>query len=214
MAKRPYHHGNLRAALLAAGRQALEANGPASLSLRGLARAAGVAAPSVYNHFASLEALTLALAEEGFSEIGAALSGAGQDPMSVGLAYLGFARCNPGLYRLMFGEGRRNDSPEGAILRARRQAAFAPLMVLVGSRENGAPSLGAGPWSCLTRDRRPHPARPGPRSPPKRNPRGRLTWKRAAAPISWFTIAETGPLRKRMHRQSLVRRQHEGGLAL
>ena len=135
MAKRPYHHGNLRAALLAAGRQALEANGPASLSLRGLARAAGVAAPSVYNHFASLEALTLALAEEGFSEIGAALSGAGQDPMSVGLAYLGFARCNPGLYRLMFGEGRRNDSPEGAILRARRQAAFAPLMVLVGSRE-------------------------------------------------------------------------------
>lgn len=134
MAERPYHHGDLRAALLAAGRQTLEANGPASLSLRGLARSAGVAAPSVYNHFASLEALKLALAEEGFSEIGTALRGE-QDLMAVGLAYLGFALRNPGLYRLMFGEGYRDDSPEGAILRARRQAAFAPLMALVGRRE-------------------------------------------------------------------------------
>ncbi|WP_127903745.1 TetR/AcrR family transcriptional regulator [Solirhodobacter olei] len=135
MGERHYHHGNLRAALLDAGRQVLEKNGPSSLSLRGLARATGVAAPSVYNHFAGIEALTLALAEEGFTELGAALRESGTDPLAVGLAYLRFARTNPGLYRLMFGEGRRNDSPEGATLRARRRAAFAPLMELVGSRE-------------------------------------------------------------------------------
>ncbi len=135
MAGRLYHHGNLRAALLCAGRQALEAHGPASLSLRGLARATGVAAPSVYNHFASLDALKLALAEEGFSEIGTALKSAGRDPMTIGLAYLEFARRHPGLYRLMFGDGSREDSPEGAILRARRHAAFAPLMARVNKRE-------------------------------------------------------------------------------
>ncbi|TMV91354.1 TetR/AcrR family transcriptional regulator [Thioclava sp. BHET1] len=135
MAERKYHHGNLRAALLAAARQALEANGPASLSLRALARAVGVAAPSVYNHFAGLEALTLALAQDGFAELAASLESARHDPLEVGLAYLAFARSNPGLYRLMFGEGRRDDSAEGAELREQRKAAFAPILALVGSRE-------------------------------------------------------------------------------
>lgn len=132
---RAYHHGDLRRALLDAARQALEAEGPAALGLRGIARAAGVAAPSVYHHFAGLEALTLALAEEGFGELGAALQGAGPNLLDLGLAYLAFARANPGLYRLMFGEGRRDTSPQGAALRARRVDAFAPLLDRVGSRE-------------------------------------------------------------------------------
>lgn len=135
MAERRYHHGDLRRALLTAARQTLEDNGVAALSLRGLARTIGVAAPSVYNHFARFDALTLALAEEGFAELGATLKDAGDDLLAVGLAYIRFARKNPGLYRLMFGEGRRDDSPEGATLRARRRAAFAPLQEKLGSRE-------------------------------------------------------------------------------
>ncbi|MFK3781393.1 TetR-like C-terminal domain-containing protein [Agrobacterium sp. NPDC089420] len=61
--------------------------------------------------------MTLALAEEGFADLAMALRAAGPDPLSLGLAYLGFARANPGLYRLMFGEGSRSDSPEDVTLR-------------------------------------------------------------------------------------------------
>ena len=135
MADRPYHHGDLRRALLDAARRRLEDGGPAALALRALAREVGVSAPSVYHHFGSLDALTLALAEEGFAELAAALEGAGDPGIGMGLAYLRFARANPGLYRLMFGEGLRRDSPEGAALQERRRAAFAPVLGHASSPE-------------------------------------------------------------------------------
>jgi AcrR family transcriptional regulator len=59
-----YHHGNLRSALLAQARALLDEDGPAALSLREIARRAGVAAPSVYHHFANLDAIFVALAED------------------------------------------------------------------------------------------------------------------------------------------------------
>ena len=105
----PYHHGNLRNALLAAARDLLEERGPSSLGLREIARRVGVSAPSAYHHFPSLDAIAVGLAEQGAAEMAQCLkvpaSGDKSRLLRIGEAYVGFARANPALYRLMFGEG-------------------------------------------------------------------------------------------------------------
>ncbi len=123
-----YHHGNLRAALLAEARVLLEEEGPAALSLRDLARRIGVAAPSVYHHFASLDAIAVALAEVGFAELAMCLEEAPTNAKGrltdAGYAYVRFAIENPGLYRLMFGEGLGKSTGESATLQALRRRAY------------------------------------------------------------------------------------------
>lgn len=108
--RRTYHHGNLRQALIEAGLVHLARADVESLSLRDLARRAGVTANAVYRHFASKEALQAALAAEGFRRLLAsqvAAAGTRKSPRQVlldsGLAYLRFAHAQPALYRLMFG---------------------------------------------------------------------------------------------------------------
>jgi AcrR family transcriptional regulator len=123
-----YHHGALREALLGAGRALLEEGGPRALSLREIARRVGVSAPSAYHHFASLDAIAIALAEQGFTELVQALDAA--TPAATGLltpageAYIAFARANPGLYRLMFGDGFLAASTASAAVGALRKRAY------------------------------------------------------------------------------------------
>ncbi|PRD51075.1 TetR/AcrR family transcriptional regulator [Phyllobacterium myrsinacearum] len=123
-----YHHGNLRQALLAAARELLEERGPGALGLREIARRVGVSAPSAYHHFASLDAIAASLAEQGFTEFAeqleAAPTNAGGMLAPTGEAYIAFARANPALYRLMFGEGLRGASRESKAVRALRQRAY------------------------------------------------------------------------------------------
>lgn len=123
-----YHHGDLRKALLDAARALLEERGPAALSLREIARRVGVSAPSAYHHFASLDAIAVALAEQGFTELTdqleAAPANAEGQLAPTGHAYIAFARANPGLYRLMFGEGFRDASRGSQAVRALRDRAY------------------------------------------------------------------------------------------
>src|ERR1700712_866407 len=70
---KPYHHGDLRNALLKAAREVLEERGPSFLGLREISRRVGVSAPSAYHHFSSRDALALGLAEQGAREMAAAL---------------------------------------------------------------------------------------------------------------------------------------------
>lgn len=107
---RPYHHGDLRAALLKAAHAALEEGGVEALSFRALARAVGVSQTAPYNHFDGRDGLLADLAQQGFEELGAsqtvAASATGEFNcrlVSLGLDYVGFARRRPQLYRLMFG---------------------------------------------------------------------------------------------------------------
>jgi AcrR family transcriptional regulator len=103
---RPYRHGNLPAALVATARQILDESGMQAVGLRETARRVGVSATAAYRHFASKEELLASVAAEGFRELGAAMEGAtrGPNPLSrAGLAYVGFAQQNRGLFRLMFG---------------------------------------------------------------------------------------------------------------
>jgi AcrR family transcriptional regulator len=108
--KRPYHHGDLRNALLEAARSILEEESLGGLSLRAVARRAGVSHAAPYRHFPNHEALLVELAVEGFAELRAGITeavlspGAKADKIAdVGAAYMRFVAKRPALARLMFG---------------------------------------------------------------------------------------------------------------
>jgi AcrR family transcriptional regulator len=112
---RPYHHGDLRRALVDAAQRVLERDGPQALSLRAVAREAGVSPAAPYHHFKDKNDLLNALAEEGFHGLGDALKAEfEQDPghhlSTMGLAYVKFARANPALYRVMYDCARNEDA--------------------------------------------------------------------------------------------------------
>ena len=107
--QRRYHHGDLRAALVAAAREMVEAGEGDRLSLRGLARRAGVSPAAPYHHFGDRAGLMSELASEGFEALDAALDTACadcDDPETI-LAtscatYLRFAVEHGDHYRHMF----------------------------------------------------------------------------------------------------------------
>jgi AcrR family transcriptional regulator len=110
MADRPYHHGRLRAVLLAEAERTLREHGVEQLSLRDLARQAGVSHAAPRRHFADRQALLNALAEAGFTRLGhevaAAIDDAGDDHpaqlRAVATAYVRFATRDAALLELMF----------------------------------------------------------------------------------------------------------------
>jgi AcrR family transcriptional regulator len=105
-----YHHGDLRAACLRAALELLEENGTAALSLRAVARRAGVAPSAPYRHYADRDALVSAVAAVGYRELADSLSAAHAEPSSiddlaaVAVAYVRFAIERPALFRVMFSE--------------------------------------------------------------------------------------------------------------
>jgi len=117
---RPYHHGDLSRALVEAARRILEAEGPGALSLRAVAREAGVSPAAPYHHFKDKTELLEAVAEQGWHALGEAIAEARakaptpRESLSrIGLAYVKFARANPALYRLMYDTSRdRTAMPE------------------------------------------------------------------------------------------------------
>lgn len=111
MARRArYHHGDLRRALLDTALAVLAEDGAAALSLREVARRAGVSHQAPYSHFADKAALVAAVAAEGFDQLAsrmeAAAERAGPDPVArlraIGLAYVRFARERRAHYQIMF----------------------------------------------------------------------------------------------------------------
>ncbi|HEY1708365.1 MAG TPA: TetR/AcrR family transcriptional regulator [Rhizomicrobium sp.] len=106
---RPYHHGDLRNALLESARSILENQGLEALSLRAVARGAGVSHAAPYRHFPNHEALLAELAIEGFNELRADLAAANTPEhesdriASIGAAYMRFVARKPALASLMFG---------------------------------------------------------------------------------------------------------------
>jgi AcrR family transcriptional regulator len=114
---RPYHHGDLSRALVEAARRILEADGPAALSLRAVAREAGVSPAAPYHHFKDKNELLEAVAHEGWVALDGALTAARERAANanermtgLGVAYVCFARDNPALYRVMYDRSRDKDS--------------------------------------------------------------------------------------------------------
>lgn len=108
-APKPYHHGDLRRALVEAARRILENEGLAALSLRAVAREAGVSPAAPYHHFSDRTELLAEVANEGSAELLEALKRARDDGatgrermVAIGAAYVDYGINNPALYRLMF----------------------------------------------------------------------------------------------------------------
>ncbi len=119
-ARRPaaYHHGDLRRALVESALPLLRGGGAEALTLRAVARAAGVSQTAPYRHFADRAALVAAVAEDGFRRLRERLIGAARAPakttgraqqtargglQAIALAYVRFALEHPEEYRVMFG---------------------------------------------------------------------------------------------------------------
>ena len=104
-----YHHGHLRQALLDAAHDVLEERGIDALSLREVARRAGVSPSAPYHHFQDRAALLSAMAVEGHHQFAAALrrGAEGQESATagfraMGVAYVVFALEDPARFRLLF----------------------------------------------------------------------------------------------------------------
>lgn len=112
-ARRGYHHGNLREALMKAALDLIAAKGPAGFTFAEAARAAGVSPAAPYRHYRDRDALMADVARHAFELFEAKLkqtwAGGTPDPFTaferVGRAYLAFARAEPAQYSAMFESG-------------------------------------------------------------------------------------------------------------
>ncbi|MEV2225335.1 TetR/AcrR family transcriptional regulator [Nocardia vinacea] len=109
MTRTSYHHGALRDTLLAACLRLIETEGLGAVSLRRVAREAGVSTGAPYHHFADRSALLAALSTQGFRRLGSDLAdarAAADTPLQALTAlaetYVRFSQENPGYFRLMF----------------------------------------------------------------------------------------------------------------
>jgi AcrR family transcriptional regulator len=141
--ERPYHHGDLRRALLAQAERTVREQGVEQLSLRELARRVGVSHGAPRRHFADRQALLDALAEAGFARLGGklrnAVDGAGEDfearLRAAAAAYVRFATRDAALLELMFAGKHREQS--GALHEAAEKAFSVILELIEQGQDNG-----------------------------------------------------------------------------
>ncbi len=135
--QRPYHHGDLRRALLAQAERTVRERGVEQLSLRELCRQVGVSHGAPRRHFPDRQALLDALAEAGFARLGGELRGALENAgpdfearlLATATAYIQFATRDAALLELMFAGKQRE--PSGPLHDA-ANSAFAVILELIG----------------------------------------------------------------------------------
>ncbi len=126
-----YHHGDLRAACLTAALELLAEGDESTVSLRAVARRAGVSPNAPYRHYPDKDALLAAMATRGFHDLRDALIQAGTHAaeedrfVPMAQAYVGFGISNPALFGLMFGHPCGRDHPETSAAAAETMAVLA-----------------------------------------------------------------------------------------
>ncbi|MFF7748361.1 TetR/AcrR family transcriptional regulator [Streptomyces sp. NPDC007971] len=141
-ASRPYHHGDLRAALLTSAERTLREKGAGALSLRELARDIGVSHAAPGRHFKDKQALLDALALDGYERLNRTLDAAAEHPgrtleermTALTRAYLGFAVENPELLELMF--ARKHDPDSSAQLASAVDRSLASLTGMIAQAQD------------------------------------------------------------------------------
>jgi AcrR family transcriptional regulator len=144
MSERPYHHGNLRTALLEQAERTVRERGVPELSLRELAREVGVSHGAPRRHFPDRQALLDALAEAGYARLGTdlrdAADGAGEGfearLQATAAAYVRFATHDAALLELMFAGKHREEA--GALHEAAERAFSVVLELIQQGQEQGA----------------------------------------------------------------------------
>lgn len=145
MAKPTYHHGDLRRALLQAADEAITEHGVTALSMRDLARRAGVSHAAPTHHFGDKAGLLTAFATEGFEQLAKALGTsrlASNSLLELGVTYIRFAMTRRALFEVMF----RPDLYHAAdpdLLAAREKAADALYAAVADLPDTTLPSLSA-----------------------------------------------------------------------
>ena len=132
--RQSYHHGDLRASLVAAALEIIEEVGPDAFSLRAAARRAGVSPAAPAHHFRDTRGLLTAIATVGFTWLGDALEQArGPDrPATIRSqchAYLRFALARPGLFRLMWRKQMLDGNDADHFAAARRAFAISDAVM-------------------------------------------------------------------------------------
>ena len=141
--KKPYHHGDLRSALLVAAEAELADRGVEAFSLRAVAKRAGVSHAAPAHHFGDANGLLTALAAVGFREFLAAQTArerkaapdARSQLLASGVGYVDFAVERPTLFRLIFGSNRTNHTnPELADAAGKAYGHLVGLVHTAGGR--------------------------------------------------------------------------------
>lgn len=150
---KPYHHGNLRESLLEAADVVLARQGASGITLRDVAKEAGVSHAAPYHHFASLDDMLAAVAERGFMRLTEAMAAgpeavdARERLLQISETYVNCARANPAQFRLMFGPllARKREYPA---LQVAAERAFGCVLAaaMAHDPENG-PELALVGWS-------------------------------------------------------------------
>ena len=156
--QKPYHHGQLREQLLNAGEQALGEMAIEQVTLREIARRAGVSHAAPKHHFASLGHLLAEISARGYQRFVKALDEAAAAVadqqaesrlLAMGRAYMRFAETNAAAYQLMFGQ-RENIVMTPNLIGA-SYAAWSQIVAAVGAvvgpsqAEAGALHV----WACV-----------------------------------------------------------------
>ena len=138
----PYHHGNLREALVEAGVELARVGGPNAVLLRAASRAAGTSHNAAYRHFANQEDLLAVVGQRCMSQLGALMVErmslvTTRGPVrraqarldAIGRAYIDFARTEPGWFRTAFSAARPHPADESSAEPAQTQAADAAPII-------------------------------------------------------------------------------------
>ncbi|MGB3789010.1 MAG: TetR/AcrR family transcriptional regulator [Phormidesmis sp.] len=162
--KQTYHHGDLRQALLTAALNILQTNDVQSLSLREVAREAGVSHTAPYRHFEDKAALLAAISEEGFIKFGNYLQSAVDETpdqpieslLATGVAYIQYALDHPTHFRIMFSHFPPDEPVDSSLY----QTSVSTFQILVDTitagqtarvirRDQDAEFLALGKWSLV-----------------------------------------------------------------
>ncbi len=152
MSRDTYHHGDLKAVILAKAAGLVAERGADGISLRELAREAGVSHAAPAHHFTDRRGLFTALAAQGWRMLADALADARPDFTEAALAYVRFALDHPGHYAVMFDHSLVN--PEDPELVAAQNAAGIELAHGVSTLKDprakaDPPSAALAAWSLV-----------------------------------------------------------------
>jgi len=161
-APRPYHHGDLRQAILSAAAVAVGRDGVAALSLRSLAQEVGVSHTAPRHHFGDKRGIVTALAAQGYEALAAELRAVAARGtfLDVGVAYVGWAVEHPAHYQVMFRPELVDEDDPGhaAAIEELRGALVDSIASRPGetqddkpgtTRRDGIPVLGLAAWSIV-----------------------------------------------------------------
>jgi len=141
---KPYHHGDLRRALLDEAVRTIQTHGVEHLTLRSVGERLGVSRSALYRHFADKQSLLATVGKEGFRKLQRALADAWEQNrrgrigfQAMGKAYVQFAVAHPSHYRVMFGRFIESAAKDDHFL-TEAKAAFQVLVdALVEQQSSG-----------------------------------------------------------------------------